>query len=204
MSYWNIFYETETSRFIFSLRYSASSCKFIHFLCRRVCIFYWCGSNLSFILCTIRLFLTEDHCINIIMSTISSHETICAFLDVQCVEFSHTTILGFYLLICKLFVLFTQILKDSTKISYDWSFYLAWTGVGFTLASAILFSGAAICLRGEREREEAVNMQYLMPGIVIVLFYLYLRVITYFFIFFSRSPSRLSSIRWKYVRELYK
>lgn len=56
-----------------------------------------------------------------------------------------------------------QILKDSTKISYDWSFYLAWTGVGFTLASAILFSGAAICLRGEREREEAVNMQYLMP-----------------------------------------
>lgn len=62
-----------------------------------------------------------------------------------------------------------QILKDATKISYDWSFYLAWTGVGFTLASAILFSGAAICLRGEREREEAVNMQYIMPGNFIVL-----------------------------------
>jgi len=29
--------------------------------------------------------------------------------------------------------------------------------------SAILFSGAAICLRGEREKEEAMNMQYLMP-----------------------------------------
>ncbi|KAK7575985.1 hypothetical protein V9T40_012271 [Parthenolecanium corni] len=56
-----------------------------------------------------------------------------------------------------------NLLKDATKISYDWSFYLAWTGVGFTLASAILFSGAAICLRGEREREEAVNMQYIMP-----------------------------------------
>lgn len=41
---------------------------------------------------------------------------------------------------------------------------MAWTGVGFSLVSAILFSGAAICLRGEREREEALNMQYLMPG----------------------------------------
>lgn len=62
-----------------------------------------------------------------------------------------------------------QLLKDATKISYGWSLYLAWTGVGFTLASAILFSGAAICLRGEREREEAVNMQYIMPGNFIVL-----------------------------------
>lgn len=41
---------------------------------------------------------------------------------------------------------------------------MAWTGVGFSLVSALLFSGAAICLRGEREREEALNMQYLMPG----------------------------------------
>lgn len=57
-----------------------------------------------------------------------------------------------------------QILKDNTRISYDWSFFMAWTGVGFSLVSAILFSGAAICLRGEREREEALNMQYLMPG----------------------------------------
>lgn len=55
------------------------------------------------------------------------------------------------------------LLKEFSKIHYDWSFYLAWTGVGLSLTSAILFSGAAICLRGEREREEAVNMQYLMP-----------------------------------------
>lgn len=41
---------------------------------------------------------------------------------------------------------------------------LAWVGVGWSLVAAILFSGAAICLRGEREREEAINMQYLMPG----------------------------------------
>lgn len=67
------------------------------------------------------------------------------------------------------FLFCIQLLKDATKISYGWSFYLAWTGVGFTLASAILFSGAAICLRGEREREEAVNMQYIMPGNFIVL-----------------------------------
>ncbi|KAL4122148.1 hypothetical protein QTP88_014532 [Uroleucon formosanum] len=56
-----------------------------------------------------------------------------------------------------------SILKDNTRISYDWSFFMAWTGVAFSLVSAILFSGAAICLRGEREREEALNMQYLMP-----------------------------------------
>lgn len=41
---------------------------------------------------------------------------------------------------------------------------LAWVGVGWSFVGAILFSGAAICLRGEREREEAINMQYLMPG----------------------------------------
>lgn len=41
---------------------------------------------------------------------------------------------------------------------------IAWVGVGWSLVAAILFSGAAMCLRGEREREEAINMQYLMPG----------------------------------------
>lgn len=56
-----------------------------------------------------------------------------------------------------------KVLKDNSYIGYDWSFFLAWTGVGMSLLSAILFSGAAICLRGEREREEAINMQYLMP-----------------------------------------
>ena len=41
---------------------------------------------------------------------------------------------------------------------------IAWIGVGFALISSILFSCAAICLRRVREKEEAVNMQYLMPG----------------------------------------
>lgn len=44
---------------------------------------------------------------------------------------------------------------------------IAWIGVGFSLISSILFSCAAICLRREREKEEAVNMQYLMPGNVL-------------------------------------
>ncbi|KAL0278574.1 UNVERIFIED_CONTAM: hypothetical protein PYX00_000358 [Menopon gallinae] len=54
-------------------------------------------------------------------------------------------------------------LRENTVITYDWSYFVAWVGVGFSLISAILFSGAAICLRSEREKEEAVNMQYLMP-----------------------------------------
>lgn len=57
-----------------------------------------------------------------------------------------------------------QILRDNARIWYDWSYMVAWCGVGLSLLSAILFSSAAICLRGEREREEALNMQYLMPG----------------------------------------
>ncbi|XP_076384716.1 uncharacterized protein LOC117220709 isoform X1 [Megalopta genalis] len=57
----------------------------------------------------------------------------------------------------------TNVLKDNSLISYDWSYVVAWVGVGWSLVSAILFSAAAICLRGERMREEAMNMQYLMP-----------------------------------------
>lgn len=57
-----------------------------------------------------------------------------------------------------------QVLKDNTKISYDWSYIVAWAGVGCCLLSAILLSGAAVCLRSEREKEEQLNLQYLMPG----------------------------------------
>ncbi|CAG4965888.1 uncharacterized protein LOC123695381 isoform X2 [Colias croceus] len=56
-----------------------------------------------------------------------------------------------------------NILRDNSRTWYDWSYIVAWCGVGLSLVSAILFSSAAICLRGEREREEALNMQYLMP-----------------------------------------
>ncbi|KAG5871590.1 hypothetical protein JTB14_022695 [Gonioctena quinquepunctata] len=57
----------------------------------------------------------------------------------------------------------SNVLQDNTRVYYDWSYMLAWVGVGWSLVAAILFSGAAMCLRGEREREEAINMQYLMP-----------------------------------------
>ncbi|XP_012269473.1 uncharacterized protein LOC105693846 isoform X2 [Athalia rosae] len=57
----------------------------------------------------------------------------------------------------------SNVLKDTALVSYDWSYVVAWVGVGWSLVSAILFSAAAICLRGERLREEAMNMQYLMP-----------------------------------------
>ncbi|KFB38201.1 hypothetical protein ZHAS_00005514 [Anopheles sinensis] len=55
-------------------------------------------------------------------------------------------------------------LRDNTRLSYDWSYIVAWAGVACSLLASILLSGAAVCLRGEREREEQLNLQYLMPG----------------------------------------
>lgn len=55
------------------------------------------------------------------------------------------------------------VLKDNTKVSYDWSYVVAWCGIASCLSAAILLSGAAICLKGEREKEEQLNLQYLMP-----------------------------------------
>lgn len=57
-----------------------------------------------------------------------------------------------------------NVLRDNTRISYDWSYVLAWAGVASSLIAAILLSGAAVCLRSEREKEEQLNLQYLMPG----------------------------------------
>jgi len=56
-----------------------------------------------------------------------------------------------------------EALKEATEFSYDWSYIVAWIGVGMSLLSAILFSLAAVCIRTDKEREEAMNMQYLMP-----------------------------------------
>jgi hypothetical protein len=51
-------------------------------------------------------------------------------------------------------------------MSYDWSYVLAWIGVGWSLVAALLFSGAAVCLRGEGGLgyPESQHMHYLMPG----------------------------------------
>lgn len=63
-----------------------------------------------------------------------------------------------------LFYACLQVLRDNTRISYDWSYIVAWAGVTSSLIAAILLSGAAVCLRSEREKEEQLNLQYLMPG----------------------------------------
>jgi len=56
----------------------------------------------------------------------------------------------------------------SSNWSYDWSYVLAWIGVGWALVSAILFSGSAVCLRNEGGGgfggHESQHMHYLMPG----------------------------------------
>uniref|UniRef100_A0A0K2V9C9 Uncharacterized protein n=1 Tax=Lepeophtheirus salmonis TaxID=72036 RepID=A0A0K2V9C9_LEPSM len=57
-----------------------------------------------------------------------------------------------------------QILIDNTEFKYDWSYILCWIGIGLALVSSILFSLAAVCLKNDKEREDAMNMQYLMPG----------------------------------------
>lgn len=56
-----------------------------------------------------------------------------------------------------------SILRDNTRVSYDWSYIVAWAGVASSLVAAILLSGAAVCLRSEREKEDQLNLQYLMP-----------------------------------------
>jgi len=57
-----------------------------------------------------------------------------------------------------------QVLRDNTAQWYDWSFYLAWLGVATCLGTMTLFLIAASCLRRERAREQAQNVQYIMPG----------------------------------------
>lgn len=62
------------------------------------------------------------------------------------------------------FLGWSPVLRENTRITYDWSYICAWAGVASSLVAAILLSGAAICLRSEREKEEQLNLQYLMPG----------------------------------------
>ncbi|CAG0884130.1 unnamed protein product [Cyprideis torosa] len=54
-------------------------------------------------------------------------------------------------------------LKESTYMRPDWSYFLAWIGVGFALFSSIFFFSAALNLRNERDRELGQKMQYLYP-----------------------------------------
>jgi len=54
-------------------------------------------------------------------------------------------------------------LEADTEFKYEWSYIVSWVGVGLALISSILFSLAAVCIRTDKEREDAMNMQYLMP-----------------------------------------
>jgi len=56
-----------------------------------------------------------------------------------------------------------DLLQQETKFRYDWSYIVSWVGVGMCLGSCILFFLAAMCIRSDKAREEAMNMQYLMP-----------------------------------------
>lgn len=54
-------------------------------------------------------------------------------------------------------------LKQNVMFNYGWSYIIAWIGIGWCLISAILFFCAAKCLHEEKMKEQAKNMQYLMP-----------------------------------------
>lgn len=56
-----------------------------------------------------------------------------------------------------------QKLLSNTTFKYDWSYIVSWIGVGMTLCSAILFFLAAVCIKKDKDREDAMNLQYLMP-----------------------------------------
>ncbi|XP_018008431.1 uncharacterized protein LOC108666125 isoform X2 [Hyalella azteca] len=55
-----------------------------------------------------------------------------------------------------------DLLVSGTISVYDWSYFLAWIGVGWALISTLLFFGASVCLRSEGELEDK-NMAYIMP-----------------------------------------
>jgi len=56
-----------------------------------------------------------------------------------------------------------QELRNNSEFKYDWSYIVAWIGVGLSLMSAILLSLAAVCIRTDRDREEAERIHYQMP-----------------------------------------
>ena len=56
------------------------------------------------------------------------------------------------------------LLTANTEFKYDWSYIVSWIAVGMTLLSSILFALAAVCIKNDKENEDAMNLQYLMPG----------------------------------------
>ncbi|KAK8395933.1 hypothetical protein O3P69_005807 [Scylla paramamosain] len=56
-----------------------------------------------------------------------------------------------------------EILQNATTIQYDWSYMLSWIGTGMALLAFCLFLAASQCMQGEQQREQAKQMQYIMP-----------------------------------------
>ena len=57
-----------------------------------------------------------------------------------------------------------QLLQSRTVAVFDWSYFIAWVGVGWVLVSALLFVGASVCLKRETYSEKRKNLPYIMPG----------------------------------------
>jgi len=53
-----------------------------------------------------------------------------------------------------------ELLKAESHTVYDWSYFVAWIAVGWSLMSSLLFFGASVCLNSESNRHEAKNMPY--------------------------------------------
>lgn len=56
-----------------------------------------------------------------------------------------------------------DILTENTDFNFDWSYLLAWISIGLGLLSSIMFILSSMCIRSDEEKEETMNMQYIMP-----------------------------------------
>ncbi|XP_043195273.1 uncharacterized protein LOC122366773 isoform X1 [Amphibalanus amphitrite] len=55
------------------------------------------------------------------------------------------------------------LLQSHTIAVFDWSYFIAWVGVGWVLVSALLFVGASVCIKKESYNEKRRNLPYIMP-----------------------------------------
>ncbi|XP_043215084.1 uncharacterized protein LOC122378278 isoform X2 [Amphibalanus amphitrite] len=55
------------------------------------------------------------------------------------------------------------LLQERSVAVFDWSYFIAWVGVGWVLVSALLFVGASVCLKREMYSEKRRNLPYIMP-----------------------------------------
>ncbi|XP_076060206.1 uncharacterized protein LOC143036568 [Oratosquilla oratoria] len=56
-----------------------------------------------------------------------------------------------------------QALSEDCDVVYDWSYMLACVGTAMALLAFCLFLGASQCMQNEKQREQAKQMQYMMP-----------------------------------------